>query len=327
MRVEKQRDLNDVMTFTLANGFVFSIDPILFHIGKINIYWYGFVHTLGFSVLWLWLLLARRQLNWTALQVSEACVIFIVAAMICGRLFDVVVYEWRWYSNHISQIAMFWKGGMATHGLLLGSIIGAVIISTVLETPLLKLLDIISVAAAFIFAVGRIGNFIEGGVIGTATNFPWGIKISDLEGFRHPVAIYDGVKNLVLVPVLIAILRIWPAGTGVATGCFLLGYGGLRFLVDQFRDYESQLFGLGPGQWFNLAMAVSGFILLVLRGWRMKVIRPSLDTASNNTPQYKLAPLHFITLALLAVLIVFPTCIPNSWTTEYLHSKRLTPGE
>jgi phosphatidylglycerol:prolipoprotein diacylglycerol transferase len=314
------------MTFTVANGFAFSIDPILIHVGKINVYWYGFVYTLGFSALWLWLLFARRQLNWTAFEVSEACVIFIVAVTICGRLFDVVVYEWGWYSNHISQIPMIWKGGMATHGLLLGSIIGAVIISTVLETPLLKLLDIISVAAAFIFGVGRIGNFIEGGVIGTATDLPWGIKISDVEGFRHPVAIYDGIKNLLLVPVLIVVLRLWPAGTGTATGCFLVGYGGLRFIVDEFRDYESQLLGLGPGQWFNLAMAVSGLFVLVWRFSRMKAVPQSPSITRDFAKRHK-GTSYFVTIALLATLTIFPACIPNSWTSEYLHLKRLVPRE
>ena len=31
------------MTFTLGNGFVFSIDPVLFRIGALDVYWYGFV--------------------------------------------------------------------------------------------------------------------------------------------------------------------------------------------------------------------------------------------------------------------------------------------
>lgn len=87
--------------------------------------------------------------------------------------------QWDWYSQHIEQIPMFWKGGMATHGLLVGSIIGAAIIAAWTETPLLRLLDVLSVAAAFIFGVGRIGNFIEGGVIGTPTDLPWGSKFRE----------------------------------------------------------------------------------------------------------------------------------------------------
>lgn len=81
------------MLFSLGNGFVFSVDPVMLRIGHFDVYWYGFVYTLGFSVLWLWLWLARRQLNWTARQVSGACIIFIVAMMASGRLFEVVIYN------------------------------------------------------------------------------------------------------------------------------------------------------------------------------------------------------------------------------------------
>ena len=311
------------MAFTLGNGFAFSIDPVIFRIGGLSAYWYGFVYTLGFSALWLWLWLTQRQLNWTTRQVSEACIIFIIAVMAGGRLFEVIVYEWGWYSGRIEQIPMFWKGGMATHGLLFGSITGAAIIAAWTKTPLLRLLDVLSVAAAFIFGVGRIGNFIEGGVIGTPTELPWGVKISDVTGFRHPVAIYDGLKNLLLVPILISALKIWPAGSGMATGCFLLGYGGLRFLVDQFRDYESLLFGLGPGQWFNLAKAAIGLVMLLSHRWRTAKIAPADSSATRNLMIDKREHLRPLTVTMLIALIVFPLCIPNSWTSEYLHLKRL----
>ena len=315
------------MTFTFGNGLGFSIDPVLFRIGVWDLYWYGFVYTLGFSALWLWLWLARRQLNWTASQVSEACIIFIIAVMVGGRVFEVAVYEWGWYSGRIEQIPMFWKGGMATHGLLLGSIIGAAIIAAWTKTPFLRLLDVLSVAAAFIFGVGRIGNFIEGGVIGTPTDLPWGVKIPEVTGFRHPVAVYDGLKNLLLVPILIGAIKIWPAGSGMATGCFLFGYGGFRFLVDQFRDYESLLFGLGPGQWFNLAMAAIGMAILLSHRWRdarIELVKPS--TTTNPAMQNEQEHVPLLTVIMLLGLIVFPLCIPNSWTSEYLHWKRLQMG-
>lgn len=108
----------------------------------------------------------------------------------------------------------------------------------------------------------------------------------------------------------------------MATGCFLLGYGGLRFLVDQFRDYEALLFGLGPGQWFNLAMAAIGLVILLSRrSWTARVA-PNPGATSNAVTD-KRERLRPLTLTILAALIVFPLCIPNSWTSEFLHLKRL----
>ena len=159
-------------------------------------------------------------------------------------------------------------------------------------------------------------------MIGTPTDLPWGVQIPEVIGFRHPVALYEGTKNLLLVPILIGVLRLWPAGSGMATGSFLLGYGGCRFLVDQFRDYESLLFGLGPGQWFNLVVAVVGLTILIVRRklatMTMKRARPTSEK------ELKCAHLLSIHVTVVVVLILFPLCIPNSWTTEYLHLKRLS---
>ncbi len=194
--------------------------------------------------------------------------------------------------------------------------LAGLIAARVTGTPILKLLDVLSVAAAFIFGVGRIGNFIEGGVIGTVTDLPWGVKLPDVEGFRHPVSLYDGAKNLALVPLLMWTLRRWPAGQGVATAIFLIGYGGLRFLVDQLRDYESALGGLGPGQWFNIGMAVAGAVMLAI-------------SLRRHAPQPREAPVKAIpartvSAIVLALLIILPLSIPTSWTSDYIKEKRGT---
>lgn len=297
-------------------GFVNTIDPVMFTIAGFSVYWYGFAYSFGFAFMVWWLWLKRADLGWSVAQVINLSMIFVVLILAGGRIFEVIVYEWEWYRDHLGQIPQVWVGGMATHGLLAGAVLAALVASYVTRTPILKLLDILSVAAAFIFGVGRIGNFIEGGVIGTPTTMPWGVKLPDVEGFRHPVSLYDGAKNLALVPLLVAILRRWPAGRGVATAIFLVGYGGLRFLVDQFRDYESSLGGLGPGQWFNIGMAVFGALMLVMCLRRTAQSRQTLPVTVTSLPM--------VSTVILLLLILFPLSIPTSWTTDYLAIKRGT---
>ncbi|MCB1380018.1 MAG: prolipoprotein diacylglyceryl transferase [Alphaproteobacteria bacterium] len=297
-------------------GFVHNIDPVMFTIAGFDVYWYGFAYSFGFAFMVLWLWWRRESLGWTAAQVVNISIVFVVLILAGGRIFEVIVYEWDWYRDHLGQIPMLWKGGMATHGLLAGSALAALIASAWTRTPLLRLLDSLSVAAAFILGVGRIGNFIEGGVIGTVTSLPWGVKLPDVEGFRHPVSLYDGAKNLLLVPVLMAVLKRWPAGQGVATAIFLIGYGGLRFLVDQLRDYESSLAGLGPGQWFNLGMAAFGAVMLVVCLRR--------TTRLATAPVVAARAAGPVAVLILLVAVLFPLSIPTSWTTEYLAIKRGT---
>lgn len=297
-------------------GYVHDIDPVMFTVAGFRIWWYGFAYSFGFAFMVLWLWWKRRDLGWTAGEVAAASIVFVLLILIGGRIFDVIVYEWEWYRGHLSQIPQIWVGGMASHGLLAGAVLAAAIAAAMTGTPLLKLLDILTVAAAFIFGVGRIGNFIEGGVIGTVTSMPWGVKLPDVEGFRHPVSLYDGAKNLALIPLLMWSLRRWPPGQGVATAIFLMGYGGLRFLVDQFRDYESALGGMGPGQWFNLAMAVFGAAMLVWCLRRMPIVPVVPEAKAGRTP--------VVSAVILMVLILLPLSIPTSWTTEYIAQKRAT---
>ena len=68
---------------------------------------------------------------------------------------------------------------------------------------LLIVTDTLAVPAAVILGVGRIGNFIDGQIVGSVTNVWWAIKFPDTEGFRHPVVLYDGLKNLFLIPLLL----------------------------------------------------------------------------------------------------------------------------
>ena len=296
-------------------GYVHNIDPVMFTIAGFKVYWYGFAYTFGFAFMVWWLWHKRAQLGWNRAQVVNLSIVFVVLILAGGRIFEVIVYEWEWYREHLSQIPQIWVGGMATHGLLAGSAAAALMAALWTRTPVLKLLDILSVAAAFIFGVGRIGNFIEGGVIGTVTTLPWGVKLPDVEGFRHPVSLYEGAKNLLLVPVLMAIPKRWPAGQGVATAIFLIGYGGLRFLIDQLRDYESSLAGLGPGQWFNLAMAAFGAVMLIV------CLKRRAPQPSHGAPS-SASPVPLVSAIILLVLVLVPLSIPTSWTTEYIHEKR-----
>jgi phosphatidylglycerol:prolipoprotein diacylglycerol transferase len=292
-------------------GYVHNIDPVMFTAGSVDIYWYGFAYSSGFAFMLAWMAWQRRSLGWSARDVLLAGVIFAAFILIGARIFDIAVYEWDWYREKPAQIPQLWRGGMASHGVLIGALLAAVLTAWLTATPLLMLIDSLVVAAAFILGISRIGNFIEGGVIGTVTTLPWGVKFPDVEGFRHPVALYDGAKNLLLVPLLMATLRRWPAGRGVATAVFLLGYGGLRFLVDQLRDYESVLWGLGPGQWFNLAMAFAGAVMLAVC-----LRQPVAERPVRSVPDDRGAPV-LLAIAMLALLLL-PLSIPTSWTREYI---------
>ena len=66
-------------------------------------------------------------------------------------------------------------------------------------------------SGAFLMGAGRIGNFIDGQIVGGITDVSWGVQFPDAEGIRHPVVLYDGVKNLLLVPYLLWVRKTNPS--------------------------------------------------------------------------------------------------------------------
>jgi phosphatidylglycerol:prolipoprotein diacylglycerol transferase len=297
---------------------VVDFDLAFLRIGPIALYWYGAVYTLGFVALFVWFMARRARLGLTARDVFDLSILVAAGALTGGRAFDIAVYEAGWYRAHPWDSLNWWEGGMASHGVLLGVLVGMAVFSWWRKVPLIMLLDEVVVPGAFLMAVGRVGNFIEGGVIGSPSDLPWAVIVPGVEGARHPVALYDGLKNLLLVPVLWLALRHWPAGRGVSLGLFLLLYAGLRTAVDFFRDYESALFGLPPGQIFNLAMAVAGLLFLIL-----VVVRPLPTGKPAARPP---ASATFLQMLLFAAIALYPLGIPTSWTRDHIEQLR-TEGE
>jgi len=278
------------------------------------VYWYGAIYTIGFLGVMGWFALRRGRLGWTMADVVELSVLMAAGILIGGRAFDILVYELAYYREHPLDAVNWWVGGMASHGVMLGGVIGVFLFCRLRRKPFLVAADELTVPAAFLMGIGRIGNFIEGGVIGSVTTMPWGVIFPGVEGPRHPVALYDGAKNLLLVPILILILRRFPAGRGVATGAFLFLYAGLRFLVDLFRDYEGGWLGIGQGQYFNLIMAAIGLVVLV---WASR--RKVQPMAYISPEPRRVNPLL---VALFAFLCLYPLGIPTSWTRENIETIR-----
>lgn len=295
---------------------VHDFDPALVHLPFGTIYWYGARFSAGFLALFLWFVLRRQRLGLTLADCVNLRIAMAIGTLIGGRAFDILVYELDYYRDNPLAALNWWNGGMASHGGMLGASLAIWAFARSRRMSFLALVDEIVVPAVFLLAIGRIGNFIVGGVIGTPTGLPWGVTYADVVGARHPVALYESAKNLAIVPVLIVALRRWPAGRGVVMSLFVLLYAGLRFLVDLYRDYEATWLGMDTGQIFNLAMTAIGLCLLAWFLLNPRAVAPP----PAPVPRWPGWP----SVLLLLALIVYPLGIPNSWTKVNIDAKRQT---
>lgn len=293
----------------IPSGFVHRIDPIFGKVAGAYLWWYGLSYTLGFLGTHLWLRRVRGRLGLTLSEVYDLTLFFCVGVLLGARAVEVIFYEWPYYSRHPLHILWFWLGGMSTHGVLIGAVVSLWLFCRWRGKPFFAVADELVIPAAFYMGMGRIGNFIDGQIVGRLTDVAWAVQFPDAHGFRHPVVLYDGIKNLLLLPLLLLVSRRRPP-TGIVTAHFIFWYAFLRIFVDFFRDYPTTLLGLATGQSLNLFMSLLGGFLFVWssrKGMLVPAPAPSMAVPAPKLWPRKLA---------LALALVFPTIIPSDWTQD-----------
>jgi phosphatidylglycerol:prolipoprotein diacylglycerol transferase len=303
------------MPMSLVGPYVHHIDPIIGTIFGVHLWWYGLSYTSGFLSAYMFLKRRRDRIGLSARSVYDLTLLLMVGVLLGGRFVEIVFYEWPFYRAHIALIPAYWLGGMATHGLLFGGLIGIWLFSRYHGKPFLSLTDALVIPAAIIMGLGRIGNFIDGQIVGSVTTGWWGVKFPDAEGFRHPVVLYDGLKNLLIVPILMfADRRRLPLG--VRTGIFLFLYAFLRIFVDMFREYPTTLLGLATGQVLNILMSVVGLVLVLAPLVKNRVPADTVATPVANRQQERpTGELGWRRLS-FAALLLFSLVIPSDWTQD-----------
>ncbi len=242
--------------------FVHNLDPIIATVGGIHLWWYGLSYALGFFNAHLFLRRNRERLGLSLRAVYDLTLCLCVGVLVGGRSLVVFNNEWSFYREHLSLIPAIWLGGLATHGLILGGALGVFIFCIVYRRPFRPIFDALAIPAALILGCGRIGNFIDGQIVGSVTSMPWAVQFPEVGGFRHPVVLYDGLKSFALIPLLLWV-RQRGAPPGRLAALFVFLYPALRIPIDLLREYPITLFGLPTGQTFNIVMALAGAILLL----------------------------------------------------------------
>jgi phosphatidylglycerol:prolipoprotein diacylglycerol transferase len=289
--------------------FVHRIDPIVASIGPVHLWWYGLSYSLGFINAHLSLRRHRHHLGLSLTEVYELSLVLAAGVLAGGRLLVVFRHEWTFYREHPALMPALWIGGLATHGLIVGGFVGVVLFCVVRRRPLRPIFDALAIPAALILGCGRIGNFIDGQIVGSVTALPWGVQFPDAEGVRHPVVLYDGLKNFLIAPILLLVRR-QGVPPGRLASLFVLLYAGLRIPIDLLREYPISFMYLPAGQTFNVLMAAGGVALLAKNTLWPPPTLPAPRAANASLAGGRLCRLAF------AAVILASLAIPSDATRD-----------
>lgn len=202
----------------------------------------------------------------------------IVATIVGARLGHVFFYDWDYYKNHLNEIVMVWKGGLASHGAAIAIFIALWLYSQqVSKRPILWILDRIAAPIAIASCCIRLGNLMNSEIVGIPTDLPWAFSFpnyyNDLTGQfdatpRHPAQLYEAISYLFIFSTLLWMYWKTKAKemSGLLFGLFLIGLWGMRFLIEFIkegqteRDFQN---ALNTGQLLSIPFFLVGVFLVV----------------------------------------------------------------
>ncbi len=258
---------------------------IAFHLGSLEVHWYGIMVALGYLASVLAMLWTKRYAKLTTDQVFDFSMITIVAGIAGARIFYVLQFWHRdGFADNPLSIVRIDKGGLVFYGGFICALIGIWLYCRMKKFAPMKIMDMMVPGLAVGHAFGRIGCFLQGCCFGRPCGVPWAVEFphgapaamrypdpDSAQGCSlpvHPTQLYECVANFAIFGILMALGgRLKP---GCLSALYLLLYGVMRFTVECFRgDHTDHVLGvLTPSQAISVFLIIPLGLILFVWLWR-----------------------------------------------------------
>ena len=236
-----------------------NIDPTLFRIGHLHVGWYGIAVALAITA---GLLVARHEARRRQLDPDAVLAVggSAVAGGLAGARLLFVVDHWSRFSGSPLDFLAFQEGGLAIQGAVIGGLVAGGLYARRLRLPVLVFADAAAPAVILGQAIGRLGCFVTGDALGSATSLPWGVRYVNPASMApqlgvalQPVFAYEALLDLAVFGVLWAFRkRVTRPGRLFALylGLYAIGKFGVTFL----RQERIWAWGMQEAQFLAVAL-------------------------------------------------------------------------
>ncbi len=270
--------------------WVNNLNPVLLHLGPLEIRWYGLVYIFGFFMVIIWLKYLNKKgiIALSKDEIWDFCFYLMLGVLIGSRLF-MIFWNPEIYLIRPWNLLKIWEGGMSFHGGFVGIVTAAWLYCKKKKLSFWKMVDVMSVPTIFALALGRLANFINGELVGRIWNGNWCVVFPDYgQECRHPNMIYSFFQRMIVFGWLFFLtfwkeskpgqvtsvpfcrnapkvsevgdLPLTPFREGFIFWNFVLGEGLGRIIVDFFRE-DILYAGFSLGQWFSAVMVIAAIIM------------------------------------------------------------------
>jgi prolipoprotein diacylglyceryl transferase len=254
-----------------------DVAPTIFRWGPLAPRWYGLLFALGFLI-GFYLMRHVFEREGKPEQDLDFLLFYLLGGTILGaRLGHILFYAPGYYFSNPLEIPMIQRGGLASHGGLIGVVLAIWIYCQRREDqPFLWLLDRLAAPVALTGSLIRLGNFFNSEILGTLTDLPWGVVFERAARVRngieatplHPVQLYESICYFLFFVLLWRLYQRWGPDTprGMLIGMFFTFVFGVRIVLEFFKmrqiHFEAGLpLGLSMGQLLSIPVVALGIWL------------------------------------------------------------------
>lgn len=262
--------------------FVIDVDPVAFHLGPLEIRWYGIAVLAAITVAYL---LVRRETRRRAIPdalVADGAIWVGLAALAGGRALYLIQNELPMLAAMPLHAFEIWHGGLSFLGGLGAGLVALAIYAHRHGIGIGRVADAVAPGVALGQAVGHIGCLIGGDSYGTATALPWGVIYRNPAAMApigvplHPVVMYEAVGLVLLfIALTVGRDRLGRLGPGAIGAIYVLGVAVLRFGLFFLRDEAPVFAGLKTAQLLSIALALAAGV------WLLWLARPRVDVLAS----------------------------------------------
>jgi phosphatidylglycerol---prolipoprotein diacylglyceryl transferase len=253
---------------------VINIDPVLFQLGPLEVRWYGLMYVVAITIGLLVAFPYARYKGITRTQMENIVVWAVPAGLVGARLYYDLQQPWSYFADNPIKLIAVWEGGMAFYGAIFAVVGTVIFLAWRNKIGIFKMLDVSVLFAVTGQFFGRIGNIINGDVLGYPTTLPWGFTYTHPNSFApahdiayHPAAVYEAIINIIMFSIMFSLRKRFK--DGVLFFFYIFVYSISQIVVFFWRDNVVIFWGLKQAQ-----LTAIGVIIVALIGlfWYLKKV-------------------------------------------------------
>ncbi len=269
-------------TFLFVN---WNPDPALLRIGGFELHYYSVFFALGLVLAYLGARKIYKDLQIPSEKLDPLFIYAFIGILIGARLGHCLFYEPAYYLSHpvemllpIRETADGWRftgyQGLASHGGSIGLIIALWLYVRRTRLNFVDVLDFIAVVTPVAACCIRLGNLMNGEIVGKETDVPWAFYFEGYEGARHPAQLYEAIAYFVFAIINAVVYmkyfrhRLLHRGFMFGMTIFMIFL--FRFFIEFVKDVQVDFergMTLNMGQWLSIPFIALGLACMIGGKW------------------------------------------------------------